>query len=180
MLLLAVALLPAAWPGVAETLIYDRSALGRGEVWRLWSGHAVHLGWSHLSWNLAVAVPVGVWLENLARPKTRWFLALAPPLISLGLLALTPALARYAGLSALATGLVILLALDRLRAGGREPRWLWSAVLVLIAAKVGAEFLGHGALFASLPAGARVVPLAHLLGALAALGTAALPLRTDR
>jgi rhomboid family GlyGly-CTERM serine protease len=169
-IVVAAAVLATVWPAAGEAMIYDRGALLRGEVWRLWAGHVVHLGWAHLGWNLAVVIPAGLWLERIAPRPARWFLAIAPGVIAAGLLVFLPDLARFAGLSALATGLVVLLALDRLRAGGREPRWIWLTVLGLVGVKLLGETLTGGSLFASLSGGARVVPLAHLLGCVAALG----------
>lgn len=55
---------PAAW-GIAalgfglggevlrEGARYERAALADGELWRLLTGHLVHLGWGHLALNLA-------------------------------------------------------------------------------------------------------------------------------
>jgi rhomboid family GlyGly-CTERM serine protease len=165
----AAAVLAWAWPAAGAAAIYDRGAILAGQVWRGWTGHAVHLDTSHLLWNLAVFVFVGVWLERVAPRMARRFLTLAPPAISGVLLAFEPDLARYAGLSGLATGLVVLLALDRLWAGGREPRWVWLTALALVAAKMLAETATDGALFAGLGAGVRVVPLAHVAGVAAAL-----------
>ena len=34
-----------AWRGI---LIYDRTAIGSGEIWRLWTGHLVQIGRAHV------------------------------------------------------------------------------------------------------------------------------------
>jgi hypothetical protein len=86
------------------------------------------------------------------------------------LLGFDPALARYGGLSGVATGLVVLLALDRLWTGGREPRWVWLAVLGLVAAKQLVEAVAGAEVFVQFGPGVRPVPLAHLAGTFAALG----------
>ena len=53
-LALLAMLLPPEWQNLLE---YQRRAIGEGELWRLFSGHLVHLGWEHLLMNL-----VGFWL----------------------------------------------------------------------------------------------------------------------
>lgn len=168
-LVVAAAVVASAWPQAAGAMLYERDAILRGELWRLWSGHAVHFSFAHLAWNLAVLVPAGVWMERLAPLLLRLFLALAPAFIAAVLLVAEPQLARYGGLSALATGLVVLLALERLGAADREPRWIWLAVLVLVGAKLLVESLTGRPLFAPLAAGVRLAWLAHVLGAVAAL-----------
>lgn len=169
MLVAAATVLAGVWPAAGEALIYDRAAVFQGEIWRLWTGHVVHLSAAHLGWNLAVVVSIGGWLERVAPRPMRWFLGLAPGVISSALLGFAPDLGRYAGLSGVAVGLVVLLALDRLTIVAREPSWVWIIVLGLVAAKVVAEALTSGALIASLGPEARVVPLAHIVGCVTAL-----------
>ncbi len=153
-------------PTAAPALVYDRAAIFAGEVWRLWTGHEVHWGTAHLGWNLAVFVPAGVWAERLAPSRTRLFLALAPGVISFALLVFAPTLARYAGLSGLASGLLALLAFTQLSARPAE-RWFWGSVLALLALKIGAELFADHPLFARFTDPAiRPVPLAHAAGVL--------------
>ncbi len=109
----------------------------------------------------------GVWLERMQPRVTRWFLAFAPPVISGALLMLDSTLERYAGLSGVAAGLIVLLACDRLKTPA-EPRWLWIGVLAAVAAKVAVEWWTGAPLLAS---ALRPVPLAHCAGA--ACGVAA-------
>lgn len=155
-------------PTAAPALVYDRAAVFAGEVWRLWTGHGVHWGTAHLGWNLAVFVPAGVWAERLAPSRTRLFLALAPGAVSLGLLVFAPTLARYAGLSGLASGILALLAFTQLSARTAE-RWFWWSVLALLALKIGAELFATHPFFARFSDPAiRPVPLAHAAGVLAA------------
>lgn len=158
----------AAWPAAGAVLEYERVAVLRGELWRLWTGHVVHYGASHLAWNLAVFVPAGVWLERLAPVRLRWLLVVAPVAIGGALLAVDASLARYAGLSGVATGVVALLALTKLGTTGSDV-FFWRAVLGLVALKIAVEGFGAQPLFAvfDLP-GVRTVPLAHGVGAGAA------------
>ncbi|MEY4689377.1 MAG: hypothetical protein RIR76_3400 [Verrucomicrobiota bacterium] len=154
------ALLPLAAPRLGDALILDRSAVLAGQVWRLWTGHLVHVTTSHLLWNLALVIAAGGWLERLAPTATRWFYAATPPLIGATLLLLEPDLARYGGLSGLGAGLIVLLAL-RQRSTPAESRGIWNAVLGLVALKVGLETWTGAPLLAE---GIHSVPLAHVAG----------------
>ena len=159
------------WPGSAEYLGFERSAILRGAWWRLGTGHWVHFGASHLVWNLAVLIPAGVWAERLSPLRLRLLLALAPWVIGGALLVLVPALEIYGGLSGVAAAVLAFLAFTQL-AGQREDRWFWRAVLVLLAVKIGLELLAEGPLFARFASpDLHAVPLAHLAGVVcAALG----------
>lgn len=152
------------WPRLSEAFIYQRADIFAGQVWRLWTGHLVHYTATHLLWDLAVFLAAGLWLEKIAPRLARWFYLLAPPAISGALLWGEPALERYAGLSGLGAGLLVLLALVQLRPGTREPRWFWLSVLALVAVKVVVESTTHAPLLARFDADVRVVPLAHLAG----------------
>lgn len=152
-----------------DALLLDRTALADGGLWRLWTGHWVHFSASHLLWNLAVLVPVGAWLERV-RPGLLWRHALvATPFLSCGILLLEPNLQAYGGLSALATGAVVLLALHQFRAAG-AGRWWWAGVLALVAAKIMVEARLGGVGFARYGSSAvRTAWSAHAAGALAAV-----------
>ena len=154
---------------VSAGLIYDRTLIFNGEVWRLWTGHVVHFGLSHFTWNLAVFLPAGVWLERLWPAVTRWFYALSPLIISIALLILDPTLARYAGLSGVATGMLVLLACLQLGRRQQEPAWFWASVLTLVGIKIGVELFTGAPVFVSGFGHIRTVPLAHIFGIIAAL-----------
>jgi rhomboid family GlyGly-CTERM serine protease len=165
----AAAGLTFASPRLAGALIYERADILAGQVWRLWTGHLVHYSPSHLWLDLAVFVAAGAWLEWIAPRLVRWFYVLAPPAISAVLLLGDPTLEHYAGLSGVATGLLVLLALVQLRRNASEPRWFWFGVLLLVAAKIVVEVTVRAPLFARFDAGVRVVPLAHVGGLACAL-----------
>jgi rhomboid family GlyGly-CTERM serine protease len=160
----AAASLALVWPRLASALIYKRTEILAGQVWRLWTGHLVHYGPRHLGLDLAVFLVAGAWLEWIAPRLARWFYVLAPPAISALLLWGDPALDRYAGLSGVATGLLVLLALVQLRRRTGEPRWFWFGVLLLVAVKIIIETALRAPLFAQFDASVRVVALAHAGG----------------
>ena len=154
----------------AGQLGLERAALGRGELWRLWTGHWIHFSASHLGWNLVVLLAAGSWLEH-RRPG--WLLRhtlVAAPLVSLVLLVAEPAMRVYGGLSALATSVVTLLALVQLQSR-RADRPLWTALLLLVAGKIIYDAGHASALFSRFDApGVRPSVFAHAAGAALALG----------
>jgi rhomboid family GlyGly-CTERM serine protease len=154
---------------VSNRLIYDRSLIFKGELWRLWSGHVVHFGLSHFTWNLAVFLPSGIWLERLWPATTRWFYLFSPLVISAALLLLDPTLTRYAGLSGIATGMLVLLACLQLGRSKEEPAWFWVSVLVLVGIKIGIELFTGAPVFVSGFGDIRTVPLAHIVGIVSAV-----------
>jgi rhomboid family GlyGly-CTERM serine protease len=150
---------------VDDFFIYDRALISRGELWRAWTGHVVHFGSSHILWNLAVFLPVGIWLERLRPGLTRGFYVVCPLFISIALWFLDPTLFRYAGLSGLATGMLVLLAGLQLERRPQEPAWLWWSVLILVGTKIGVELFSGKPLLVSGFTDIRTVPLAHIFGA---------------
>lgn len=121
-------------PGIHDALFYQRAAVSHGDWWRLWTGHWVHFSFSHLGWNLLVLLAAGCWLEYLQPGRLLRYTLVAAPLISLVLLEGEPAMETYGGLSGLATGVVVLLALAQLTRQRSDLVW-WCAVLLLVAAK---------------------------------------------
>jgi len=183
--LIAATLGVAAQPNLDVRLLFDRAAIARGEFWRLWTGHFVHFGASHLAWNLAVFALAALWAERLRPFRTRVLLMLAPGGIGLALYGLEPRLFTFGGLSGLAAALLAFLAFTQLarqpaadpadsadahaQSAARSDRWFWRAVLALIVVKIGLEFAVNAPLFARFTSlGIRTVPLAHLVGVLAA------------
>jgi len=170
---LAMTLISAAallFDAVSSWLIYDRGLIFNGQLWRLWSGHVVHFGLSHFTWNLAVFLPSGIWLERLWPALTRCFYALSPLIISAALLLLDPTLTRYAGLSGIATGMLVFLACLQLGRRKEEPAWFWISVLALVGIKIGVELFTGAPVFVSGFGDIRTVPLAHIFGIVSALG----------
>ena len=164
-LALATHLLPA----LAELSIYDRRLIVHGEIWRTWTGHIVHFGRSHLFWDVAVFLPAGCWLERLWPRRARWFYLVCPLAISTALFVLEPTLLRYAGLSGLATGTLVLLAALQLQRRSNEPAWFWWSVLALVGLKIGIELFTGAPLMVTDFVGIRSVPLAHIGGAVCGL-----------
>ncbi len=172
--MVVLALIVASQPTLAPKLLYERAAILNGEYWRLWTGHLVHFGQSHLFWNLTIFALASCWAERLAPARARLLLALAPGVIGLALLALDPALRTYGGLSGVAAAQLAFLAFTQLALnpangpGAASDRWFWRAVLALLLLKIAVEFAADQPFFARFASGVRSVPLAHLAGFLVA------------
>lgn len=148
----------------AETLRYQREAIMDGGVWRLLSGHLVHLGWMHLWLNLA-----GLWLIWLltgdALTVAGWWLLLlwCAFFTALGLLLLNPELQWYVGLSGILHGLLLAGLLVRLSVGQRDAL----VVLVALVGKLVWEQFYGPMPGSEASVGGTVVVDAHLYGAVA-------------
>ena len=157
------AMLTFSFTRLAEVFFYQRSLILSGQIWRTWTGHIVHFGPTHLWWDLAVFLPAGCWLERLRPHCAYWLYLLCPVIISVCLLIFDPTLERYAGLSGLATGTLVLLALIQIQ-NKKESIWLWLGVLLLVVAKLVLELRQGAPLLVSDFTNIRNVPLAHLSG----------------
>ena len=166
----AVAAAIAVLAGIVElagdpgrlALRYDRVAIAAGELWRLVTGHLVHLGPSHLAMNVLALAILAFVLPALASWRLWLFAGLASALfIDVGLLAFHPEVVWYVGLSGVLHGFWsagVLLAIQ-------DRRFEAAPLAVLLLLK-----LGYEALFGPIPlsgdvAAGPVVAEAHAWGA---------------
>lgn len=139
-----------------DALVLDRDAVLGGELWRLWSGHWVHLDARHAAINLAALVLmalIAVRMRQLRQLLVASLLML--PLIAVGLLLAVPDLQWYAGLSGLLHGWAAWLLLRR---GGGVA----TIGALLLAGKLVWEQAAPAADASAFP----VIHAAHLIGAL--------------
>jgi len=139
-----------------DALVLDRDAVLGGQLWRLWSGHWVHLDLRHAAINLvalALLALIAVRMQQL-RPLLDASL-LMMPLSAAALLLAVPDLQWYAGLSGLLHGWAAWLLL---RQGGRVAL----AGAALLAGKLVWEQVAPVADDATF----QVIHAAHLAGAL--------------
>lgn len=147
-----------------EWLRWDRDGLADGQLWRVLSGHFVHLGWPHFILNA-----IGLWCvwllvgRNLATRD--WLLVLLAQVaaIDLGFWYLDPGLAWYVGLSGLLHGLLMAGLVSGFRTAPVE-----SAVIgALVVFKLAYEQMAGPLPGSEATAGGAVVVNAHLYGAIA-------------
>jgi rhomboid family GlyGly-CTERM serine protease len=146
-----------------ESWRFNRTLVERGDVWLLFSGHIVHLNWSHWALNMAGLAIVAFFFSAHASFK-QWLVVIliSASVISAGLLWWVTDIRSYVGLSGVLHGLFLYGALREIRF---YPISGYVLVTVLIA-KLIWEFF-NGALPGSEDmTGGRVLTEAHLLGAI--------------
>jgi len=158
-----ICVVAAAWGDIARELLrYDRPAIADGEVWRLLSGHFVHLGYQHLALNLAGLALV--WFLVGRRFGTRQWSLLATICIAVMSTAfwfLDADMHWYVGLSGLLHGLLVAGAMR----GIPSLPWESVTICILVAAKLAYEQLVGPLPGSELAAGGAVVVNSHLYGA---------------
>lgn len=130
----AALLLQAGGQGLVAALAFTRQDVASGEIWRLVTGHLVHLGWSHLALNLAGLALVWYLVGHAFRPL-RWVViaVISTLTMDLGFWALNPELDWYVGLSGLLHGLLAAGLLQGLRRRDKEAMVLAAFVVAKLA-----------------------------------------------
>lgn len=169
----AAALLLAGDVG-REWFRYDREAIADFEVWRLLSGHFVHLGTAHFLLNAAGLILVWL-LAGRDFGFRQWLIVSAASIaaIDLGLWWFSPALQWYVGLSGLLHGLLAAGVVRGLQA--RRPDAFILGIALL--GKLAYEQLIGPLPGSEIAAGDTVVVDAHLYGALGGALVAAVLIR---
>ena len=100
-------LLELGGKSVRDALSYDRDAVAAGQLWRLVTGHFVHLGWSHLVLNV-LGLALVAWLVGRTFNLLTWLYTGLATIVAIdaGFWLLNPKLAWYVGLSGLEHGLL--------------------------------------------------------------------------
>lgn len=155
-------------PGLASHMLYDRAAILAGEGWRLFTGNWVHFSPSHLLYDLLAFGIAGWIIERRGHPHFGLVTVLSALSIGAALLAMRPEMQFYGGLSGVATGVIVYLALHGLREPG-PWRWICVAALVLTLGKVLLESVTGQLTFAAVDHVSFVpVPLSHVAGGVTA------------
>lgn len=153
-------------PDAQRQLRYDRTDLAGGELWRLVTGHFVHLGMTHLILNVAgLAV---VWLlVGGGYSLLHWVFVIASSLavIDFCFWFLDPGLSWYVGMSGLLHALLVAGIVSRFREAAGESL----ALAALIAGKIAWEQLAGPLPGSEVSAGGPVVVNAHLYGVVAGI-----------
>lgn len=142
---------------------FDRELVEQGQVWLIFSGHIVHLNWSHWALNMAGLAIVAFFFSAHASVK-QWLavIIVSACVINIGLWWWLPEIRTYVGLSGVLHGLFLYGALREIRFYPVSGYVLTTALIV----KLVWEFF-NGALPGSEEmTGGRVLTEAHLLGAI--------------
>jgi len=160
-----------------DLFCYDRSAINDGQLWRLLSGHFLHLSWSHLGMNLAglmfLWLLVRAWVTSKELLLTIFFSGL---IISLCFLALNPEILQYAGFSGILHSLWVVGALAGISAKRGEAYFL----LAILIFKLAWEQLSGPLPTPVKISGNYIAVDAHLYGAIAGLIAANLMLHRNK
>ncbi len=158
--------LQAGGEPVYEALRYERAAVLGGQLWRLLSAHAVHLGWAHCLMNVG-GLALCAALAAGTRSWRAWAAAIAVLALGVGVLLLvaSPQTKNYAGLSGVLYGLFIWVLAPRAWRGDRVAR----LVLIAVAARIAWQMFHPPSDAQRALIGGEVMVEAHLYGALCAL-----------
>jgi rhomboid family GlyGly-CTERM serine protease len=150
-------------------LIYDRVAIGSGELWRLVTGNLVHLSTVHFVYNVMALLLAGALIEIQRHRHFLLLCLLSSALVGVALYFGRPEIAVFGGLSGIVTAAVTFLCLHGLENAGAW-RWLCLAVLICLVVKIGVEMaLGSSLLLPTEPENFVAVPESHAVGAVTAL-----------
>ena len=167
----AIALVIQFNPAWRDALLFDRDALARGELWRVWTGHLVHFGWPHFVADAGLFVILGWLLQPQHALFNRIALVVMPVFISAVIYWCDPTMTRYGGLSAVNLGLLLFLAAQGWQRNWTD--WFWPTVLLIYIGEVIFEIhqggRGGGMIKFDDP-GIHVATSAHLASAAYALG----------
>jgi rhomboid family GlyGly-CTERM serine protease len=175
-LVAASLLLGIGGDAVREWGRYERDGIEAGEIWRLLSGHLVHLGAGHLMLNVAALVAIRLLIAGSLSPAG-WAGAMLASVVAIdaGLYFFAAEVRWYVGLSGVLHGLLAAGAIAMLR-----PYPVIGATLVVgLVVKLGWEQAAGPLPLSEATAGGPVIVAAHLYGALGG-GAYALLLRAVR
>jgi len=162
--LLAVILAAALFRPLGSILVYDRTAILRGGVWRLITGNLVHFSAGHLGYDALALVMAGCLIEYRGYRRFGWLCGFAAVAIGGALFVFQPDTRFYGGASGIATAAVVFLALHGLAENGLW-RWICALTLAAVTVKITAEFATGLSLFLGSAGGELVnCPLSHLTG----------------
>ncbi len=155
--------LQAGGESAQELFQFQREGLAQGQLWRLFTGHFIHLGWPHALMNLAaLGLLVYLLAEGLEAASLLGLIVASSLAVDAGLWFLQPELEWYVGLSGVLHGLFAGLLL--LQWFCRRERYLW--LILLLSVKLGWEGMTGPLPMTADLAGGPVVTVAHLYGAL--------------
>lgn len=156
-------------PVVEALLIYDRAAIGSGELWRLVTGNLVHHSTLHFVYNVVPLLIIGTLIEVQRIRHFPALCALSGAFIGAVLYLAKPEIVVFGGLSGIVTAAITFLCLHGLDKAGAW-RWLCLGVLICLVGKIGVELaLGSSLLAGIEPDNFVAVPESHVVGGVTAL-----------
>ena len=149
--------------GLVADWRFDRALIAQGDVWLLFSGHLVHLNWTHWALNMAGLAVVAFFFSPYSSVwQWLWVIAISALFVGVGLYWRNPELHTYVGLSGVLHGLFIYGAMRETR---RYPASGY-VLLALLVAKLIWEFMNGPLPGSETMTQGRVATDAHLYGAI--------------
>ncbi|QBB71763.1 rhomboid family intramembrane serine protease [Pseudolysobacter antarcticus] len=154
----------AAMPeSLIEPLSGNRHAILHGELWRLWSAHLTHFSPRHALIDSAALLVNGTMAESIfGSHRVAQFVLIGAPLISSGIVLVSPDLLDYRGASAIAIMLATMVGLS-LWQSRPSTRLTLSILAACLFAKIGFDAIGLSLTLTDLPNQVHVAWQAHLL-----------------
>jgi rhomboid family GlyGly-CTERM serine protease len=148
---------------LSELLVYQRSLVTQGEIWRVFSGHFFHTNGFHFLLNAAAVVMLWALHGHFYTIKSYLIVFMVSAIIcSIGIHWFSPDIEQYVGLSGVLHGIFIWGAIEDIKAKERTGYLLLVGVILKIAHE---QYYGASEDVASL-IGASVAINAHLWGAI--------------
>jgi len=148
-----------AGPGVFDILIYEKTAIRQGQIWRCLSGHFVHCNFEHLFWDLVGLIILTVMIERHDQRQVIPALLMSCLGVSLWLYWGDSPFQNYCGLSGALNGLLVVAASLYYRVTKNK---IYILAIVLTVIKMIFEFTTHQTIFTDLAS--QSVPGAHAAG----------------
>ncbi|MGF1784878.1 rhombosortase [Photobacterium swingsii] len=164
----------AQLPQLQPLLVWERSLILNGEVWRILTGNVTHTNWPHLMMNTFAFIIITFIFRKHIAAKQYTLLIVTISLI-IGLCIFTTNMSWYAGFSGVLHGLFGWGAIQDIKSKTKGG-WLLLAGLI---AKIGWEQIFGGSVSSEALIGARVATEAHLFGAIAGTLLGLVPLFTN-
>ncbi len=178
--LLLSACLATYYSALADLLILDRSAVFEGQLWRIVSGHLVHLSDAHLLWDCSVFSVLTFLLHCLDRRLVAGVLTSSALVIGLAVVLFIPQVSHYGGLSGICCALFMaIVTVLRLQVQG-PMKWVVNIATLAFVAKIIAELFSQTTLFVDPDPTWISLPQVHIAGGLAGTAWAYLFLTKDR
>lgn len=169
LLVAVIAFLWAVLGPAPGSLVFDRTAIANGEMWRLVTGHLVHSDAQHALWNVSALAILGFLMEPRGQLRMMAAAGIGVLSVSAGLWWYAPEINRYCGLSGILNTLFVVALSDLWRAY-RHPAIAGAAVVLM--GKLLAETLTQQSLV--ITTAWPTVPLSHLAGCAGGLTVLAL------
>ncbi len=147
---------------VRQALAYDRSAILHGQLWRVFTGNFVHLGWRHVGEDMAGYVLLCLLLEDvLPGWRCPWLVILGSVGVGIGLFLGDPELHWYMGISGALNTLWIAGAMLLMR----QIDWIGWILAIFLSLKLIYEQLQGPLPWSAATTGGPIAVDSHLYGA---------------